>query len=50
MNVEEIRALRVAEYERTKNMSREEIVEESNKRAEVLWKQIEEMKKENARV
>ena len=44
--IEDIHAIRYANYERTKNMSKEELIEDSKKRAEKIKNKLEMLKKE----
>lgn len=46
MNVEEIRAYRIAEAERMKNMTREEIIADTKKRAKPMWDKLKQIKQE----
>ena len=50
MTVEEIRVIRTAEAERTKNMSTEDIITERHEKAEKLFEQIEKIKSEKMKI
>jgi len=45
--IKDIHAIRYANYERTKNMSKEELIEDSKKRAEKIKNKLEMFKKED---
>ncbi len=50
MNVEEIRAVRVAEYERTKNMTKSELLADSQKKGGELYRRLLESQKQKKAV
>ena len=45
--IKDIHTIRYANYERTKNMSKEELIEDSKKRAEKMKNKLENLKKED---